>query len=202
MKKSISRKINALCIKCLHVWIKIRLKEKDLAWYEYKACHFIHFQEKKKKKYSPVYFSNSFLLLFTKSWFQMNGCMCIHIWFFAVFLKFDDFMQRLSLWNNIQAFHLSFSLEFSTFISFFPSSFSFHFFFRIVLFLNDFCCTLKTYAFKCMFMTTTRIFLHTIFNRFCIFVLKLWHCILYSYLIECSRRFFSSFFSLQSSISS
>lgn len=139
-RKSISRKMNARSIKCLHVWIKIRQREKDT---NTKAYHFIHFFKKK----SPVYFSSSFLLLFTKSWFQMNGCMCTQIWFFAVFFEIRRFYAKTFIMeqhSSISSFALPqfFLIRFV----FFSSSFSFCFFFRLALFLNDFCCTLKTYA--------------------------------------------------------
>lgn len=110
--------MNALCIKYLHVRIKIRLWEKDLAWYEYKACHFINFQ-KKRRNIVPCIFQTVFFYYSRKvdsKW--MDACA----------YTFDS---SQCFWNSTilcKDFH--YGTTFKHFIFRSPSNFphSFHFF--------------------------------------------------------------------------
>lgn len=87
---------------------------------------------------------SSFLLLFIHEKLIPNEWMHVHI---HLILRSVFEIRRFYAETFIMKQHSSISsFDFSSFVSIFHLSFSFCFFFRVALFLNDFCCTLKTYA--------------------------------------------------------
>lgn len=93
-------------------------------------------------KKSPVYLKQFSFIIHEK--LNPNEWMHVHI---HLILRSVFEIRRFYAETFIMKQHSSISsFDFSSFVSIFHLSFSFCFFFRVALFLNDFCCTLKTYA--------------------------------------------------------